>query len=89
MSGLEVLVISSTILEFNPLLQTLKSYKAKKVDEVSLGTFLMISTIGTLWLIYGISIHNLPLIIGNVIKLLSAISVVAIILKYQRTTVSI
>ena len=88
MSGLEALVISSTILEFNPLFQTLKSYKAKKVDEVSLGTFLVISTIGTLWLIYGISIDNLPLIIGNVIKLLSAISVVAIILKYRRTTVS-
>lgn len=88
MSGLEALVISSTILEFNPILQTLKSYKAKKVDEVSLGTFLLISTIGTLWLVYGISIHNSPLIIGNIIKLLSAVSVVAIIFKYRRTTVS-
>jgi len=86
MSDLAIIVTISTVLEFNPLLQTLKSYKAKKVDDVSLGTFLLISTIGALWLTYGVSIHNVPLIVGNVIKLFSAVSVVAIIYKYKRTT---
>ena len=88
MSGLETIVIVSTALEFNPVLQTIKSYKAKKVDEVSLGTFLVISTIGVLWLSYGISISNTPIIVGNIIKLVSAVSVVAIIYKYRRVAKS-
>ena len=88
MSGLETLAISSTVLEFNPLLQTIKSYRAKKAEEISLGTFIVISLIGTLWLTYGISIHNLPLVIGNIIKLFSAASVVLIVLKYRHKNTS-
>ena len=83
MNTLEVLAISSTVLEFNPLLQTIKSYRTKKTDEISLGTFLVIATIGSIWLAYGVTIHNLPLIIGNIIKLFSAASVVAIVLRYS------
>lgn len=84
MATLTILALSSTVLEFNPLLQTIKSYKLKKVEEISLGTFATIATIGTIWLIYGFSIHNIPLIFGNVIKLFSAASVVIIVFRYQK-----
>lgn len=81
---LEYLVIASTILEFNPLLQTIKAIKRKSVEDLSIWTFLSITTLGTLWLIYGFTIKNLPLIIGNSIKLFTALSVVVIYFVYKK-----
>jgi len=83
LTPLEYILIISTLLEFNPLFQAIKSVRKKSVKDVSLYTFLSIVIIGTLWLIYGISIHNWPLIIGNVIKLFTVLSVVIIYFKYQ------
>lgn len=82
LTPLEYILIISTLLEFNPLFQAVKSVKNKSVKDVSLWTFLSIVTIGTLWLVYGITIRNWPLIIGNIIKLFTALSVVIIYFKY-------
>ena len=82
-SLLEYILIISTLLEFNQLFQAIKSVKNKSVRDLSVWTFISIVTIGTLWLIYGITINNWPLIIGNAIKLLTALSVVIIYLKYK------
>jgi len=76
LTPLEYILIISTLLEFNPLFQAIKSVRKKSVKDVSLYTFLSIVIIGMLWLLYGISIHNWPLIIGNIIKLFTALSVV-------------
>jgi MtN3 and saliva related transmembrane protein len=83
LTPLEYILIISTLLEFNPLFQAVKSIKNRSVKDVSLWTFLSIVTIGTLWLVYGISIGNVPLIIGNVIKLFTALSVVVIYFRYR------
>ena len=80
---LEHILIFSTLLEFNPLFQAVKSVKSKSVKDVSLYTFLSITIIGSLWLYYGISIKNISLIIGNSIKLFTALSVVFIYFKYK------
>ncbi|OGI27681.1 MAG: hypothetical protein A2359_03175 [Candidatus Moranbacteria bacterium RIFOXYB1_FULL_43_19] len=78
LTPLEFILIASTLLEFNPLFQAVKSIKRKSAKDVSLFTFLSILTIGALWLFYGISIKNIPLIIGNAIKLFTSLSVVFI-----------
>jgi len=83
LTPLEYILIISTLLEFNPLFQAIKSVRKKSVKDVSLYTFLSIVIIGMLWLLYGISIHNWPLIIGNIIKLFTALSVVILYFKYQ------
>ena len=80
---LEYLVLVSTILEFNPLLQAIKAIRRKSVEDVSVYTFLSITVIGTLWLIYGLTINNIPLIVGNSIKLLTALAVVVIYFIYR------
>lgn len=80
---LTYILIASTILEFNPLFQAVKSVKAKSVKELSVFTFLSIVIIGSLWLFYGITINSLPLIIGNSIKLFTSLAVVIIYLKYR------
>lgn len=83
LTPLEYILVASTLLEFNPLFQTIKSVKTKSVKDISLLTFVSILTIGALWLFYGITIKNIPLIIGNAIKLLASLSVVIIYFIYR------
>jgi uncharacterized protein with PQ loop repeat len=80
---LEIMLIASTLLEFNPLLQSIKIIKLKQAKDVSLWTYVMILAIGTMWLFYGIKIDSLPLIIGNAIKLFASLSVVVTYLLYR------
>jgi MtN3 and saliva related transmembrane protein len=80
---LEIMLIASTLLEFNPVLQAIKIIKLKQAKDVSLWTYVMILIIGTMWLIYGIKINSLPLIIGNAIKLFSSLTVAVVYLKYK------
>lgn len=84
LTPLETILIISTALEFNPLFQAIKSVKKKSVEDVSLLTFLSIVIIGNLWLYYGITINSIPLIIGNVIKLFTALAVVIIYFRYKK-----
>ncbi len=84
LSWLEILLVATSLLEFNPLFQAVKSLKSRKVANVSPYTFLSIMMIGTLWLVYGIQINSLPLIAGNVVKLFSSTSVVAVYCFYNR-----
>ncbi|MBI1755283.1 hypothetical protein HY250_02155 [Candidatus Azambacteria bacterium] len=83
LTPLEIILVISTLLEFNPLFQAVKSIRMKSVKNVSISTFLSILIIGTLWLYYGITIMNIPLIIGNAIKLFTALTVVVIYFKYR------
>ena len=83
LTPLEIILVISTALEFNPLFQAVKSIRTKSVKDVSVFTFLSILIIGSLWLYYGIVIHSLPLIIGNSIKLFTALAVVVIYFKYK------
>lgn len=80
---LEIILITSTLLELNPLFQTAKIIKLKQSKDVSLWTYLMILFIGTLWFFYGLSIKSLPLIMGNGIKLVCSLSVVVAYLIYK------
>lgn len=79
----EIMLITSTLLEFNPLLQTIKIIRLKQAKDVSLWTYVMILTIGIMWLIYGVKIQSLPLIIGNSIKLFASLTVVIAYLRYK------
>lgn len=83
LNPLDYILIVSTILEFNPLFQAVKSVKTKSVKGVSVFTFISILTLGTLWLVYGITLRSLPLIIGNAVKLFTSLTVVLIYLKYR------
>ena len=85
LTPLEMLLIVSTVLEFNPLFQAVKSIRTKKVNDLSVWTFLSIFVIGGLWLYYGITITSIPLIIGNTIKLFTALAVVIIYLRYKNS----
>ena len=80
----QILLITTTLLELNPLLQTFKIFKTKEVKDVSVGTYLMIFAIGTIWFIYGIQLKDPPLIIGNSIKLAASSSVIVVYFLYRK-----
>ena len=80
----QILLISTTLLELNPLLQTFKILKIKEVQDVSVGTYIMIFAIGAIWFIYGVQLKDPPLIIGNTIKLVASFSVIVVYFLYRR-----
>lgn len=84
LTSLEIILIVSTLLEFNPLFQAVKSIRTKSVEDVSVWTFSSILIIGGLWLYYGITIMSVPLIIGNLIKLFTAFAVIVVYVKYRQ-----
>ncbi len=85
----EIMLIASTLLELNPLLQALKIIKLKEARDVSLWTYIMILIIGTMWLFYGIQMKSLPLIIGNAIKLFASLIVIIVYFLYKKNKLNI
>lgn len=85
----EMMLITSTILEFNPILQTIKIIKLKEAKDVSIWTYMIILAIGVMWLVYSIQIESLPLIIGNAIKIFASSTVVFAYLRYQKSKVGL
>jgi MtN3 and saliva related transmembrane protein len=80
----EILLITTTILELNPLLQALKVIKLKNASQISVFTYFLILIIGCLWLVYGVNIHSIPLIIGNSVKIFACLSMILIYFIYPK-----
>ncbi|HLC44346.1 MAG: hypothetical protein A2722_00540 [Candidatus Doudnabacteria bacterium RIFCSPHIGHO2_01_FULL_50_11] len=72
----ELLAWTAIWLELNPLFQAVKSYRSGDIAGVEPLTFAIIMIIGGVWLWYGITIRSGPLIVGNILKLVSAAIVV-------------
>jgi len=83
-SSFEVVLIITTIMEINPWFQVVEMFRSKSTGSVSWLTFVSISVIGTLWLVYAIQINNWPLIVGNIIKLISSLAVLIAYLHYYK-----
>lgn len=83
LTPLEIILLCSTVLELNPLFQAVKSIKMKSAKDVSPTTFGIIFCIGLLWLYYGVTIHSIPVIVGNIFKLGSALVVLIVYLRYR------
>ncbi len=81
---LEWLILLSTLMELNPLFQGVKILKHKNADNVSLGTFFTIFSLGSLWIVYAIKIGNVPLILGNLFKLCTSAFVMILYFKYGK-----
>ncbi|MFZ3115656.1 MAG: SemiSWEET family transporter [Syntrophales bacterium] len=45
--------------------QVIKVYRTKNTQDLSLGTFGMVTGTLFLWFIYGLMVHSLPITIGN------------------------
>ena len=63
--------------------QIIKSWKSKSTRDLSLVRYLIYVAGVIMWLIYGIVLHNGPMIVMNTINLSLALSVVYLKLKYK------
>jgi len=64
--------------------QVYKIYKRKSSADVSILTFSAFLVGLIVWLLYGISISNLPLIIANAVGVIGASAVIAVCLYYRK-----
>jgi MtN3 and saliva related transmembrane protein len=83
-----VLAIAATafgvLMSFANFPQTMKIIKKKSCSDVSLMTYIILFPGVLVWVLYGISISNIPIIITNFLSLLSVISVIVVYYIYRR-----
>ena len=70
-----------TTIAFFP--QVYKVYKTNHTQDLSLPMYIIFSTGVLLWFIYGIMIKSLPVILANGITFISAVYILAMIIKYK------
>ncbi|MEM2121150.1 MAG: SemiSWEET transporter [Candidatus Woesearchaeota archaeon] len=63
--------------------QAIKTIRTKSTKDLSLGTYFLITTGISLWLIYGILLKDLPIITANGIALVFAMTILIMIIKYK------
>ncbi|MBN3039936.1 MAG: SemiSWEET transporter [Candidatus Omnitrophica bacterium] len=64
--------------------QVLKVFKTKKVEDLSLVTFVLFALGVFLWLVYGLIIKELPIILANIATLILVLLIVLMKLKYRQ-----
>ena len=70
-----------TTLAFLP--QLVKTWKTQSAEDVSLGMLLTLCTGILLWIVYGVSIHDLPLIVANAITFVFAFTILCLKVRYR------
>ncbi len=63
--------------------QAIKVWKTKSTKDISLYMFIIFTTGVFSWLVYGITISNLPIIIANALTLFLSIFILIFKLKYK------
>jgi MtN3 and saliva related transmembrane protein len=71
-----------TTVSFIP--QVIKTWRSQSASDISFSMFLLFSLGVLLWLIYGASIHSLPIVLANVITLALSLSIIAMKLWFER-----
>lgn len=64
--------------------QVVKSYRYKKVEDVSLSMLLVLQAGLILWIVYGIKRDDLPIIVTNSFSLLVNITMVILRIRYKK-----
>ncbi len=76
-------LIAGTLTTIAFLPQVIKTWKTKSAEDVSLGMFLTLCLGIVLWIIYGISIQDIPLIVANGVTFVLAFTILCLKVKYK------
>jgi len=77
-------IAAAVITWFGFVPQIVKGYKTKKLDDLAYGMMILLSVGMSLWLIYGVHLHD-PIIIGaNVLGVASSILLLVMKWKYSK-----
>lgn len=81
MTALGIVAGSLTTLAYLP--QVLKTWRSRSADGMS-WSMLIILCIGiALWLVYGVYVHDMPLIMANLLTLLFSSAILAVKIRYE------
>jgi MtN3 and saliva related transmembrane protein len=68
--------------------QLIKTWKSKSADDLS-WTMLIVLCIGiSLWLVYGVSVHDLPIIAANIVTFIFAGIILILKIRYRSSDVN-
>lgn len=80
-------LVAGTLTTIAYLPQLIKTWKSKSADDIS-WSMLMILCLGiVLWLVYGIAVHDLPLIAANIVTLILASIILGLKVRYRRAKI--
>ncbi len=71
-----------TTLAFLP--QVLHVWKRKSAEDLHIGTLVSLTVGVTLWLVYGIAVHQMPVILANAVTLALQCVIIFLKLRYAR-----
>jgi MtN3 and saliva related transmembrane protein len=84
--GIETIVGSiaavCTTVAFLP--QAIKTIRFRHIKDLSLGMYILISIGLSMWMVYGVLLHDWPLIISNSIALILTLAILIIIIQELR-----
>lgn len=63
--------------------QVIKTVKLKETKDIALGTFLLFTIGGALWLVYGLLSGDLPVTLANAVSVILAAMILRYKLKYH------
>lgn len=76
--------IFGTAMSFAYFPQIHKMYKRKSSADISLTMYLVFFPGLVIWLLYGLSISNIPLIVANVVGVIGAAGIIIAYFKYKK-----
>ena len=62
--------------------QVVKTYRTKHARDISMWQLILLNLGMTLWLVYGIFLHDLPLILANIFSIVCYSGLIAMKLSY-------
>ncbi|MCX7592658.1 MAG: SemiSWEET transporter [Fischerella sp.] len=64
--------------------QLIKTWKSKSAHDLSWSMLIILCTGIILWLIYGFSVHDIPIISANIVTLVFASMILVLKIKYTK-----
>lgn len=78
---LGLLAATLTTVAFVP--QLIKVIKTRSTHDISLAMYIVVCTGVLLWLIYGLLIHNTPIIVANSVTFVLAMTILVMKIRYK------
>ena len=81
MTALGIMAGSLTTLAYLP--QVLKTWRSRSADGMSWSMLIILCVGIALWLIYGVYVHDMPLIIANLLTLIFSSAILGVKIRYE------
>ena len=63
--------------------QVIKSWKTRKTNDISLGSYILVVSGVFLWLVYGLLIKDFPLVLANGVTFILTLCILVLKIKYR------